>query len=111
MGLTQSMTPEQKLIHINKLHDNIDLFMKVDSKRMSYADKKFVEQIYRSLMQCMFHEQVTDERLLDCLHEHIDKWTALNGITINKDKYVTETYSHMKNYLNIYYIDILRHDD
>lgn len=111
MGLTQSMSPEQKLAHINKLHDNIELIMKFKSRQMSYQDKKFVEQTYRSLMRCMFHEQVTNARLLECLHEHIDKWVEMNGVTLNKDKYVVEKYSHMKNYLDIYLVEVLRHDD
>lgn len=102
MGLTQSMTPEQKLEHVNKLHDNIELIMTLTPQQMSYQDRKFIGQTYNSLMRCTFFPQVTNARLLDCLHEHINKWTALNGLTINKDKYVTEKYSHMKQFLNIY---------
>lgn len=58
-------------------------------------------------MLCTFHEQVTDKRLLDCLNKHINKWTKLNGSMLDKDKYVTEKYSHIKNYLEIYFLKVL----
>lgn len=111
MGLAQSMTSEQKLANINKLHDNIELIMKLISPKTSYQDRKFVGQTYSSLMRCTFFSQVTNARLLDCLHEHINKWTELNDLTINKDKYVTEKYSHMKQFLYTYEYYVMKKYD
>lgn len=110
MGLTQSMTPQEKREHVNLLHENIESIMKLKSRQMSHQERKFVIHTYRSLMQCMFHEQITNAKLQDCLHEHINNWTELNGLIINKDKYVTEKYSHLKHHLAIYFVEVVQHD-
>jgi hypothetical protein len=112
MGLTQSVTPEQQLANINKLHENIELVMKLNPNKLSRENEKFIETTYRSLMRCTFFPQVTEALLLDRLNKHIDKWSELNETKINKDKYVVEKYSHMKKFLSIYLYYVMRtYDD
>ncbi len=112
MGSILSLKPEEKLERINMLHKNIELIMKIksDINVLSRGDKNNIISTYDYLMKCMFFEQVTENRLLDCLNNHIDEWQKLNNVTIDKNKYVEEKHSHMKKYLEIYMLKVLSSD-
>lgn len=112
MGLMHSITPEEKTACVVSLHEDIEKIMTINSQLIANKNKKFIEKTYRSLMKCAFHEQVTDARLLHCLNKHVDEWIELNNILLmDKNKYVMDKYTHMKQYLNIYMLEVLRHED
>lgn len=111
MGNYSSITPEQKLINLNQLHTDIELVMdiKINSK-LNYNQIKLIKKVFSNLMRCAYFEQVTTDRLLQCLENHIKEWSQLNMIPVDCDEYVNKKFSHFRHFIDIYHSEVMKND-
>lgn len=105
MGATQSITQEKKLEDINNLHNNIELLMQLninDIQQLSTQNKKLIKSTLKELTNCTFYMQISREKLISCVNEHVLCWAKLNNVEIDNIIYAEKTYRHIEKLLDEY---------
>lgn len=98
MGTAQSTT---QLEAVNKLHNNIELIVQLNTNGIA-QNKKLIKSTLKELTKCTFYMQISHDKLIQCVYEHVKCWTNLNNVKIDEAIYVEHTCRQIERLLNEY---------